>query len=107
MGVEYVKASDNDESTVNKVVVEKINFKIPEEGEKISRLLEIAKEKNVDYQPSEESIMAYNMWIERKGFKPISMEEANLAVPVYNPGGSNNGGPGMPPGGGNVTTVII
>ncbi len=29
-----------------------INIKIPEEGEKVKRLIELAKERNIDYTPS-------------------------------------------------------
>jgi hypothetical protein len=29
---------------------------MPEEGEKVNRLVDIAKEKNIDYKPSQESI---------------------------------------------------
>lgn len=32
-----------------------INLKIPEEGEKIKRLIELANERNIDYKPSAEA----------------------------------------------------
>jgi len=35
LGKEFVIKSDNDESCVNKIIVQNINLKIPEEGEKI------------------------------------------------------------------------
>ena len=33
-----------------------INIKIPEEGEKVLKLAEIARDKNIEYFPSEESL---------------------------------------------------
>ena len=56
LGKEFAVQSDTDESTVNKIIIEKINLKIPEEGEKVLKLVEIAKERNIDYKPSSESM---------------------------------------------------
>jgi len=47
--------SDTDESCINKVIMMNINLKIPEEGEKVKRLIEIAKERNIDFKPSAEA----------------------------------------------------
>lgn len=44
-----------------------INIKIPEEGEKIKRLVELAKERNIDYKPSAESMSYLNDYVDRKG----------------------------------------
>ena len=66
-----------------------INIRIPEEGEKIKRLIEIAKERNIDYHPSAESIAALNDYIDRKGIPhPLNMDhhKADLSMlpsPVY------------------------
>jgi hypothetical protein len=35
LGKQFVYKSDTDESVVNKIIVQNINLKIPEEGEKI------------------------------------------------------------------------
>lgn len=55
MGPKFLKEADLDEAAVNKVVSANINLKIPEEGEKIKRLVELAKERNIDYKPSLEA----------------------------------------------------
>jgi hypothetical protein len=62
MGKSFVENADRNEgSCVNKVVcqfdqlfkiVENINLRMPEEGEKVNKLVDIAKEKNIDYKPS-------------------------------------------------------
>jgi len=49
MGKEFVLAADTDEEALNKVVAANINIRIPEEGEKVKRLIEIARERNIDY----------------------------------------------------------
>jgi hypothetical protein len=64
-GPEFVKESDTNPLLINKVIIENINLRIPEEGEKISKLIEIAKEKNINYQPSQEAKAAYSLYIDR------------------------------------------
>jgi hypothetical protein len=66
-GPEFVKESDTNPQVINKVIIENINLRIPEEGEKISKLMEIAKEKNINYQPSQEAKAAYSLYIDRTG----------------------------------------
>ena len=39
LGKEFVDKSDTDESCVNKIIIQNINLKIPEEGEKILKLV--------------------------------------------------------------------
>jgi hypothetical protein len=68
-------------------------LKLPEEGEKIKRLVEIAKERNIEYRPSAEAYHAMMDYIDRKGVpNPLSLdtckqlEVANMAIPPqYNP----------------------
>jgi hypothetical protein len=55
MGKEFVMESDNNPEVINKVIRENINLRMPEEGEKIAKLHEIAKLKNIDYKPSAEA----------------------------------------------------
>lgn len=71
--------------------MQNINLKIPEEGEKIKRLVELAKERNIDYKPSVEASHALNEYCERKGF-PNPMygngkkpDLAPMQLPQYNP----------------------
>jgi hypothetical protein len=59
-------------------VAANINIRILEDGEKVKRLIEIAKERNIDYIPSSESVVALKDYVERKGIKspmPIDLNE--------------------------------
>ena len=49
MGKEFVKESDMNPEVVNKVIRDNINLRMPEEGEKVAKMLEIAKLKNIEY----------------------------------------------------------
>lgn len=69
LGKEFAKKSDTDESCINKVILANINMKLPEEGEKIKRLVEIAQERNIDYKPSAEAYMELNLYCDRKGLE--------------------------------------
>jgi len=51
---------------INKVVRENIDFKKPEDGEIGLRLVNLAKERNVNYQPSQEMIIEINGYCQRK-----------------------------------------
>lgn len=57
MGKEFVKQSDEDYSCLNKVVAENIDIKVPEEGAIIKRLVELARDKNIEYNPSHASLV--------------------------------------------------
>jgi hypothetical protein len=64
-----------------------INIKIPEEGEKVKRLVELAKERNIDYKPSSESMTCLMDYVDRKGLQnPLGdgLKHQPIA-PVYNP----------------------
>jgi len=67
LGKEFVKQSDSDYSCLHKVIAENIDIKIPEQGEVVKRLVELAKERNINYIPSTESTMALNEYCARKG----------------------------------------
>ena len=69
LGKEFVKNSDTDYSTLNKVVADNIDLKIPSEGEVIKRLVELAQEKNIKYIPSHEATVALNDYCTLKGIK--------------------------------------
>ena len=79
-----------------------INTRIPEEGEKIKKLVEIAQERNFDYKPSNEALVALRDYCDRKGIEnPLSKGRKQSAVegvipPPYNP---NMGMELLPPGG--------
>ena len=95
-------SADSDESAINKVVsyfflilkvAVNINIKIPEEGEKIKRLVEIAKERNIPYKPSAEAYSSLIDYIDRKGLdNPMGGDHkhhhggpGSMIPPIYNP----------------------
>jgi hypothetical protein len=92
LGKEFVLAADTDEEALNKVVAANINIRIPEEGEKVKRLIEIARERNIDYKPSSEAIAALRDYCDRKGMEnPLGGSTShhvvvdNMIPPPYNP----------------------
>ena len=66
LGKDFVAMSDNEPTCINKQILDNINLQIPEEGQKIKRLVEIAQERNINYIPSPESKQALNSYLERK-----------------------------------------
>jgi len=42
---------------------------IPEEGEKVLKLVQLARERNISYKPSQEATMALNDYCSRKEIK--------------------------------------
>lgn len=58
--------SDSDYSTINKVIAQNIDIKVPEEGEVIKRLVELANERNISYTPSHDNLIALNDYCRRK-----------------------------------------
>jgi hypothetical protein len=75
----------------NLKVAANINIRIPEEGEKIKRLVEIAKERNIDYKPSSEALASLRDYCDRKGLEnPLGggpravVIDNNMPAP-YNP----------------------
>jgi hypothetical protein len=52
-GPEFVKQSEMDEKCINETIRENINLIMPEEGWKVERLLEIAKDEGIGYSPTE------------------------------------------------------
>jgi hypothetical protein len=80
-----------DEEAIHKVVIANINIRIAEEGEKIKKLVEIAQDKNIDYKPSNEALVALRDYCDRKGIENPLSKGRNPAVvegaipPPYNP----------------------
>ena len=66
LGKEFVLKSDQDYSCLNKVVAENIDIKIPEQGEVVKRLVELAKERNIKYIPSHEAQASLSDYCLRK-----------------------------------------
>ena len=72
------------------MVAENIDFKKPMDGEVIYRMRQLAKERNIQYEPSHDSMMALNQYLEFKGLsdpiEPPGGAPKILQQPVYNPG---------------------
>lgn len=74
------------------MVAEKVDFIKPEDGEVIFRLRQLAKERNIQYEPSMDMRMALNDYLDRKGLLD-PMDDGNSGmkqVPIYNPNMNNN-----------------
>lgn len=52
---------------INPVVAENIDLQKIEDGQVIYRLRQLAKERNIDYQPSYDMKIALNAYLDRKG----------------------------------------
>jgi hypothetical protein len=87
LGKEYVHQSDTDYSSINKVVAENVDIKIPEEGQVIKRLVELAQERNLNYIPSHEATVSLNDYCTRKGIPNPITKKIPSAIPEYNPAG--------------------
>eukprot|EP00347_Sterkiella_histriomuscorum_P016915 403351362 len=90
LGKEFVLQSDTDMSCINKIVAQNIEIKIPEEGQIYLRLVQLAKERNIDYTPSQEAQVILADYCLRKDIQN-PLNKGNPAVqnlnqlPVYNP----------------------
>ena len=67
LGKEFELQADEDKSMINPMVAEKIDFRKPMDGEVIFRLRQLAKERNIQYEPSHDSRQALNMYLDFKG----------------------------------------
>ena len=113
LGTEFALQADEDKAMINPVVAENIDFAKIEDGQLVYRLRQLAKERNIAYEPSYDMKIALNSYLDRKGLiDPMDDgQSAAQQVPQYNPsagppgnqgsgGGMPPGGPGMPPGDG-------
>lgn len=48
----FVKECNTNKDLINPLVAENIDFKNPEEGQVYLRLVQLAKERNIEYNPS-------------------------------------------------------
>lgn len=86
LGKEFVKRADEDKTFINKLVAEKIDFRMPPDGETIFRMKELAQERNIIYQPSQEMQKALNQYLDINGKADVGGEAvAPLNIPAYNP----------------------
>lgn len=91
LGKQFAEQSDTDYSALNKVIADNIDIKIPEEGQVIKRLVELAQERNINFIPSHDGTVALNDYCLRKGLtNPLAKKGAappQSSVPQYNPAG--------------------
>lgn len=66
-GKKFAAQTENDEKCVHELIRNNINFITPEEGWKVKRLMEIAREVNQPYTPSEKELLAYKKYMMSKG----------------------------------------
>jgi len=84
-GKKFVAQTEKDEKCVHEVVRENINIITPEEGWKVERLMEIAREVNLPYNPSERNLASYKKYISGKKGAISSVPESFTKLP--GPGG--------------------
>ena len=70
---------------INPVIAENIDIKKIDEGHVIFRLVQLAKEKNIDYIPTAASVQAMHAYCLRKGIAPPKGMEAGSDAPIYAP----------------------
>jgi len=79
----FVKECDTNYAVINPVIAENIDMKKCDEGQVILRLVQLAKEKNVEYIPSQQSAQAMHAYCLRKGIPPPG--GVGVDAPVYAP----------------------
>ena len=71
---------------INSVVAENIDFKKPEDGEFILRLVNLAKERNIEYNPSHAACQSVHAYCLRVGIPPPEgLGGVDGPVPKYVP----------------------
>lgn len=67
-------------------MAQNIDFKKPEDGEVVLRMVNLAKERNIDYTPTHESCQSLHAYCLRKGIPPPpGVGGVDGPVPVYAP----------------------
>jgi len=67
LGKEFALQADEDKKFINPLVAENIDFRKPMEGEIIFRMRQLAKGRNIQYEPSHDARMALNGYCDFKG----------------------------------------
>lgn len=81
-----MKECDSNYDLLNPVVAKNVDFKTPEEGEVIMRLCQLAKERNIEYHPSNDACQALHGYCLRKGIPaPEGIGGVDGPVPTYAP----------------------
>ena len=110
LGKEFALQADEDMKMINPEVAARIDFKKPKDGEVIYRLRQLAAEKNIPYEPSQDARNALTHYLDFKGLEDPMGEVKPMAKPVYNPSGFDLGPdapPNQPPGGGGGGNMMV
>ena len=103
MGKEFALQAREDKNIINPLVAANIDFIKPEDGHVVYRMRQLAKERNIQYEPSYEMRLALNSYLDRKGLAdPMDEGGAKAMVggpPQYQPSVDPGAPGGMPPGG--------
>ena len=67
LGKEFALRSDADKNYINPLIAEKIDYIKPDDGHVVYRMRQLAKERNIQYEPSYDMKMALNSYLDRKG----------------------------------------
>jgi len=67
MGKEFAQKADEDKNAINPFIAENIDFMKPDDGHVVYRMRQLAKERNIQYEPSYDMKMALNSYLDRKG----------------------------------------
>ena len=67
LGEEFALQADEDKTMINPVVAENIDIQKIEDGQTIYRLRQLAKERNIQYEPSYDMKIQLNAYLDRKG----------------------------------------
>jgi len=100
LGKEFVLQAEEDKSMINVLVAQNIDFKKPMDGEVIYRMRQLAKERNIQYEPSHDARIALNNYLDFKGVNDPMEESVQKAKaqPYYNPN-AQMPPPNLPPPG--------
>lgn len=78
---DFVKECDTNYDLINPVVADNIDFKKPEDGAIVLRMVNLAKERNISYTPTHESCTALFDYCQRKGI-PVPEGVGGVDGPV-------------------------
>lgn len=67
LGKEFALQADEDKSIINPLVAENLDFYKPNDGHVIYRMRQLAKERNIQYEPSYDMRIALNNYLDFKG----------------------------------------
>jgi len=98
----FVKECQTNYDLINPLVASNIDFKNPEPGEVVLKLCLIAKERNIEYTPTQDSQAQLFSYCQRKGIvPPIEIKAMPQYVPIPVPLQPINliPNPDMPPAG--------